>query len=43
MENSDVLTINTYFKRIRREKMFRRILSRAKTNKYEMKLIEDII
>lgn len=31
MENSDVLTIDAYLKRLRREKIFRRILSRAKT------------
>jgi len=43
MESSDVLTTNTYLKRVRREKRFRRIMSRAKTRKQEMKLIEETI
>lgn len=43
MENSDVLTIDAYLKRLRREKIFRRILSRAKTRIQEMKLIEKMI
>lgn len=42
-ENSNVLAISTYFKRVRREKIVTRIQSTAKPRKFEIKLTDELI